>query len=119
MHRIHPLLLLPLLLASCSRPEPASINHGREVVHGSLCVHCHGFKLNGTPQGPPLQGLSANWTEDRLMRYLEDPASYIMEEPRLQALTNEYRTIMPHFIMHEHTRRSVAMYLLEERGKKK
>jgi cytochrome c2 len=102
--------------SSCSKQEQATIEHGREVVHASLCIHCHGPQLNGTPQGPGLNELAEHWTEDKLMRYLEKPASTIRNEPRLQALTNQYKTIMPHFVMDERTRRSVAVYLLAERG---
>lgn len=117
MHRLHATALLVMIgFASCAKQEQATIEHGRQIVHGSLCIHCHGPQLNGTPQGPGLNDLAEHWTETSLVRYLENPADYIKNEPRLQALTNQFKTVMPHFVMDETTRRSVAKYLLAERG---
>lgn len=103
-------LAAALGLTACSRREPDSL--GRDTVHGSLCVQCHGDNLQGTVTGPPLRDLDQHWSEAKLVVYLQDPRAYIETDERLQALRRKYKTEMPAFVMNEQTRRAVARYLL-------
>jgi len=104
--------LLSLVGVSCGR-RTADVELGRNVVHGSFCVQCHGDELKGTPTGPPLQNLTQHWTEESLATYLQDPTTAIEKSPRLRKLRDQYKTLMPTFEMDEETRRTIARYLLE------
>lgn len=103
---------LSLAGLSCGR-RTADIRTGRDTVHGSFCVQCHGDDLNGTTTGPPLQNLARHWTEESLAEYLRDPSAAIEKNPRLQRLHDRYQTLMPTFDMDEETRRGIARYLLD------
>jgi len=103
-------LVATIGLTACSKRQSDLL--GRETVHGSLCVQCHGDNLMGTTTGPPLHDLGRHWTEARLVIYLQDPRAYIDTDERLQDMRRKYQTEMPAFAMDEQTRRAVARYLL-------
>jgi mono/diheme cytochrome c family protein len=105
-------LAASILSASCARQQ-SEVELGKAIVHGSLCVQCHGDLLQGATQGPPLKNLGRHWTEKELIRYLKNPAEFVKIDLRLQELGKQYNTLMPVFQMDEETRRSVARYLLE------
>jgi cytochrome c2 len=104
--------MLGASLAGCSGGDW----RGRQLFVGSGCVRCHGADLNGTAHGPALSGLRYNWTEDQLMRYLDDPNEFVKTDERLKTLSQRFSSPMPSFgALDESSRRALAKYLIERK----
>jgi cytochrome c2 len=101
------LSLLAMTLA-CS-PHP-----GKAFYAGSGCPACHGMDRSGTDKGPPLKDLRYVWTPETMEAYLKDPAAYVARDKRLQALKQQYRTIMPKFELTDEERQLLIAYLLSQ-----
>ena len=78
----------------------------------SGCPRCHGSSLDGTPQGPPLQGLAAFWDQESLQEFLLRPESFRKDDPRLNLVAESYPSPMPTFVMPDSLRSRIAEYLL-------
>ena len=60
-----------------------------------------------------LRGLSEHWTQDELVKFLADPESYRVADPRLDALSEAAGNRMTPFeYLSKGQRRDLAAYLL-------
>jgi mono/diheme cytochrome c family protein len=59
------------------------------------CASCHGEDREGKRAGPPLVGLAAHWTADKLVRYLEDPDAMVRSDPYIASRAERYALGMP------------------------
>jgi mono/diheme cytochrome c family protein len=108
------IVAIALLCAGCSAPHPADpVAWGQEIYARTLCGQCHGADQRGTIQGPPLENLREHWTTDELVAYLAAPMNYVDAQPRLRALADHYKMLMPAMPLTNEERRAVAAYLLQ------
>ena len=90
------IFLLLVGLASCSgESAPSKDSLGAQLYKRYGCVLCHGPAGAGTAQGPPLRGLEANWTRERLAEYFSDPRAVAQKDPRLDGLRRRFPMEMP------------------------
>ena len=93
---------------------PAEIETARGVFENETCGMCHGPEGEGTDLAPALENLGGYWDEQRLVRYLENPAAFRVADPSFDARRAEvYEMDMPSYDhVPESERRSVARWLL-------
>ncbi len=85
------LLVLSLFAPACIfRRQPPPGASGAEIYRLQNCANCHGEEREGTRRGPPLAGLSANWSAERLAEYLADPPAMVANDARLAAYDEQY-----------------------------
>jgi cytochrome c2 len=114
-------LLLTAAGLTCSPPEqpPAqenvAVRHGRQIFLALSCPTCHGHDRSGTNIGPPILKLRNHWTEERLVQFLRDPASFKQADTRLRQISERYRTDMPSAILGDNTKlKALVAFLLAE-----
>jgi mono/diheme cytochrome c family protein len=128
MNRIRSRLLaaaaLGWLVAGCSAGGPddaaepvvaeADAQAARALFEEESCTMCHGPEAEGTDLAPALRDLRGYWDEDRLVRYLEDPAAFAREDPTFDARRETvYEMEMPAYAhVPESDRRNLARWLL-------
>jgi cytochrome c553 len=61
------------------------------------CLTCHGSNLQGTKMAPALTGLKENWTRDKLINYLRNPASFGTDERFVEYKAKYKNIVMPSF----------------------
>jgi cytochrome c553 len=81
-----------LLAPGCGASPPPGSPEALYVRLG--CARCHGNELEGTRTAPPLENLSAHWTEDELVAYLKNPAAFRGSKQHVQALAERYAVDM-------------------------
>lgn len=94
--------------------EPRKAMTAEEVFKVGNCAMCHGQDLNGTPLGPPLKGVKANWDVPKLLAYFKDPATYADNDPRLAANKGKYSVPMPPQRLPDAELTTLAEWLLEQ-----
>lgn len=109
-------LLLVLVLASCSGGDGgAKPLDGATLYQRQGCMACHGPNLQGSTMAPALGGLTAHWTVDELVAYLNDPKGYAAGDERLRKQGEAYRSPMPPYRnVGEEGLRTLAAWLLEQ-----
>jgi cytochrome c553 len=61
------------------------------------CTGCHGIDLAGTMKAPSLIDIKGNWSKDKLINYLRNPASF-MSGDRFKVYREKYSgAMMPSF----------------------
>jgi mono/diheme cytochrome c family protein len=102
---------LASMLAACQSP---SGDRGAQIYAMESCAICHGKQREGTRLGPPLIGLKAHWTEDKLVRdYFPDPVTFQNNDPRLREMLKTFNTMkMPAVRIPEADQRALARWLL-------
>lgn len=107
--------------SSAVEAEPAvtSENDGgegaRAIYDAQHCAMCHGENRDGTDMAPPLRALATYWDEDKLVRYLNDPAAFQEAEPSFRETRRQYDMEMPAFDqVPEDDRRRLARWLLTD-----
>ncbi len=96
-------LLAPalLVLTGCSDSEGASemntdqLGAAREAYKKGNCTMCHGSEGQGATTGPALRGLTANWDQTSLNKFLADPAAALANNARLKQQAKQYLMPMP------------------------
>jgi len=74
----------------------ADFKAGQAVYAAQGCAQCHGPDMAGKDTiAPPLKGLAANWTAEKLSEYLQDPQGYADRDPRLAANRGHFSMRMP------------------------
>jgi|CZKP01.1.fsa_nt_gi hypothetical protein len=69
----------------------------KEMIVSLGCPNCHGIDLAGTKQAPSIIDIKGNWSKDKLINYLRNPASF-MDGDRFQVYRQKYPgAIMPSF----------------------
>jgi hypothetical protein len=77
------------------------------------CHRCHGTLLQGTHKAPPLLELARHYDADGLLRYLENPDSAQIVDPRLNRLNVEYsKHDMPSFPLRVEAAQRLLNFLL-------
>jgi len=89
------LLALALLAAACASTGSDSAPSGSALFRVAQCSDCHGSDLAGTIGAPSLLGLAANWEQDSLADFLNDPTPVMAKDARLAALDLAYSEEMP------------------------
>ena len=93
--------LLPLLalfaLPACSDSDSPFTGAQLYAVQCSMCHGVNGEGLKGF--APTLHGKKANWTREKLLAYLQDPAAFRQNDPRLRAQGAGYSLPMPTYKM--------------------
>jgi cytochrome c2 len=114
-------VLIFLSVLACSSPtkptvqENEAVRHGRQVFLALSCPACHGHDRKGTNIGPPIRKLHNRWTEERLLQFLRDPASFKQADVRLRRISERYRTDMPSpFVGDDASLKTLIAYLLAE-----
>lgn len=102
------------LMVAVSLFSGCGADPGEKVYTSNGCPQCHGPDGSGTGKGPPLRDLLALWTEQSLQTYLRGPSAYIKQDTRLQALKEQYKTVMPQFAMTDADRQKLVAYLLSK-----
>jgi mono/diheme cytochrome c family protein len=96
-------------------PLPAEeIAAAKAVFEAESCSMCHGDDARGSDLAPALADLGGFWDEDRLVRYLENPAAFIESNPAFdQRRDTVYEIEMPAYDhVPEDDRRLLARWLL-------
>ncbi len=94
-------VLALVALVACTRLPSEPTGGPGAVVYSSLgCASCHGADLAGTNAAPSLAGLSAHWTTEELVAYLQDPVTVQQQRPRLQYRLEQYPLQMPGYASH-------------------
>jgi mono/diheme cytochrome c family protein len=107
------LVAIAMLFAGCSESRPHDpVVWGEEIYARTLCGQCHGADRRGTIQGPPLEDLQQHWTADELAAYLAAPINYVDTRPRLRALADRYKVLMPAMPLSNEERGAVSLFLL-------
>ena len=89
-------------------------SEGETIYMESGCARCHGLDRKGSPTGPVVNRLSANWTRQELIRYIGDPEGSREARPRLKALAAQYNAPMPSFDLDAETLNALTKYLLQQ-----
>ncbi|MCC7478757.1 cytochrome c [bacterium] len=93
---------------------PRTMLTAEELYKSGNCGMCHGQDQNGTPLGPPLRDLKANWDVPKLVAYFKDPAGYAANDPRLSANKGKYSVPMPPQRFPDNELSALAEWLLEK-----
>lgn len=111
--------LVFLSALACSSPTKSTVQddedvrQGRQVFLALSCATCHGHDRRGTNIGPPVLKLRDHWTEERLLQFLRDPASFKQADSRLRRISERYRTDMPSPIVGDDAKlKALIAYLL-------
>jgi mono/diheme cytochrome c family protein len=90
------------------------VEAARATYEEESCAMCHGPDAEGTDLAPALQDLAGYWDEDRIVRYLENPAAFRDSNPSFDARRDEeYEMEMPAYDhVPESDRRVLARWLL-------
>jgi mono/diheme cytochrome c family protein len=93
-----------------------SVRAGRQVYERLDCQSCHGFRREGKRTAPPLTGLVQYWSEEDMIRYLEDPAPVVEATPRLAYRLEQYPIAMPGYAdkASEEELQELARYMLTD-----
>lgn len=88
-------------VVACTGPSDTAPGDRGAVVYSKLgCGSCHGADLAGTSAAPGLAGLTAHWTTEELVAYLQDPVTVQRHRPRLQYRLEQYPLQMPGYASH-------------------
>jgi mono/diheme cytochrome c family protein len=92
-----PLAALLLLSAACgpSGDPGDGPPDGARLYEQRGCVTCHKAGGRGGPLGPSLRNASEYWSREQLVEYLADPASFIGNDARLNAMSRTFNQQMP------------------------
>ncbi len=93
---------------------PRTMLSAEEIFKSGNCGMCHGQDQNGTPLGPPLRDLKANWDVPKLIAYFKDPAGYAANDPRLSQNKGKYSVPMPPQRFPDAELTALAEWLLEK-----
>lgn len=95
-------------------PTPSEIETARAVYENESCGMCHGPGGDGSDLAPALVDLDGFWDEDRLVRYLENPAAFIEANPAFDDRRDTvFEMEMPAYDhVTEDDRRALARWLL-------
>jgi mono/diheme cytochrome c family protein len=113
--RLAPLvLLLALACAACGGGEAPEGGEptGEQLFSTQNCVTCHRADGSGNAFGPALGQVEEYWTREALAQYLADPPSHVAKDPRLTALSRNYRMQMPPVKLSEQRRLLLADHVL-------
>lgn len=107
-----------LVTVSCGPDEPttpATDGSPLALYRQVKCSSCHGENAEGVARmGPPLNDIAANWNQEELERYLEDPAPFRSSKPHLEALSQTFFAHMRAFPeLSAPQRTQLAVWLLE------
>ena len=95
---------------------PAAVNEdhpGRALYMKLGCFRCHGISLEGTPKGPALVHATDHWDLDRLVRFLENPDSSAIADPRLAEQAHRFsQARMPAYRVHLDVLEQIAAFVL-------
>jgi mono/diheme cytochrome c family protein len=86
-----------LLLAACGDSDSPLTGTQLYRVQCSMCHGTNGEGMKGF--APTLHGKKANWTREKLIAYLQDPAAFREKDPRLHAQGTAYSLPMPTYSM--------------------
>lgn len=110
MSRLAGFVLLSSVLAACGESKP--VDAGKKLFASQGCLACHMPGGTGSMMGPPLRGLAANWSRDKLASYFADPEAFAEKDPRLKALKSRFKTPMAPIKANAEQRALIADYVL-------
>lgn len=88
-------VILAIVIASCTSSEDKLIAHGEEVFEQN-CSSCHNFRSNGI--GPQLGGVTEQVADEWIRKFIKDPKGMIdAADERANVLFGRYNTFMPGF----------------------
>jgi mono/diheme cytochrome c family protein len=77
------------------------------------CARCHGASLRGTHKAPPLLELARHHDAEGLLRYLENPDSAQIVDPRLNRLDTQFsKHEMPSYPLRIEAAQTLLNFLL-------
>jgi mono/diheme cytochrome c family protein len=91
-------------------PDPRAA--GKRLFASQGCMACHMTRGEGSMMGPPLRGLAANWTREKLASYMADPEGYSSNDERLKSIKARFKTPMAPVKAPEADRLALADYVL-------
>jgi hypothetical protein len=102
------------LLSAC--PTANNSGPGPALYIAHRCGICHGDDRAGKALAPPLKGLAAHWTADKLVRdYFPDPPAYQASDPRLREMLKTYSSMkMPPVQDTPENLRALAEWLIQD-----
>jgi cytochrome c553 len=104
--------LAALVLAACGAPAPEP--GSPEALYIDLgCARCHGDNRQGQRSGPPLVRIKDHWDEAELLEYLKNPKTFVVANPRLSYLDEQFPIAMPAYAAtSEEDLRKLAEFIL-------
>jgi cytochrome c553 len=101
---------LTLVACGAPAPEPGS----PEALYIDLgCAKCHGDNRQGQRSGPPLVRIKDHWNEAALLEYLKSPKTFVVANPRLSYLNEQFPIAMPSYgTTDEEQLRKLAEFIL-------